>query len=185
MAFQIVLAEERRAFDAESVMRALEEKMRRRHPHLYGEAEERPHWETEKANERAHEDIFTGLASRMDPLSRAQRLQDRAAGVGFDWDHAQDAFAKVREEVEEVAVHLDDGQQEALEREIGDLIFACVNVARLAGLHAATALRRANLKFEERFGRVAGLARERGLKLGDASLAELDALWDETKASEE
>ncbi len=181
VAFQIVLAEERSAFNAEDVLATLEEKMRRRHPHLYGDAEERPHWESEKANERASDDVFEGLARRLDPLSRAQRLQDRAAGVGFDWDHAADAFAKVHEEVEEVAAHLEAGSSEALEQELGDLLFACVNVARLSGLHAATALRRANLKFERRFAELATLAGKRGLELGAASLAELDALWDEIK----
>ncbi|HSG82753.1 MAG TPA: MazG nucleotide pyrophosphohydrolase domain-containing protein, partial [Gemmatimonadota bacterium] len=99
LAFQIVLAEERQAFVAQDVVTTLEEKMRRRHPHLYGDAEERPHWEAHKASERASDDVFHGLARRLDPLSRAQRVQDRAAGVGFDWDHARDAFQKVHEEV--------------------------------------------------------------------------------------
>ncbi len=185
VAFQIVLAEERGAFNAEQVVATLEEKMRRRHPHLYGEAEERPHWESEKANERQDADVFHGLAKRLDPLGRAQRLQDRAAGVGFDWDHARDAFAKLREEVEEVAALLDSPDREDLEQEIGDLLFACVNVARLAELHAGTALRKANAKFADRFARVVALAEARGLKVGEASLAELDALWDEIKANEE
>jgi MazG family protein len=183
VAFQIVLAEERGAFTAADVVSTLEEKMRRRHPHLYGDAEERPHWEAEKANEREGDDVFEGLARRLDPLSRAQRVQDRAAGVGFDWDHAREAFAKVHEEVDEVAAHLESGEQDELEQELGDLLFAVVNVARLSQLHAATALRRANLKFEQRFARLTELAGERGLELGEASLAELDELWDEIKES--
>jgi MazG family protein len=182
VAFQIVLAEERNGFTADDVVQTLEEKMRRRHPHLYGDAEERPHWEAEKANERQGDDVFEGLAKRLDPLSRAQRVQDRAAGVGFDWDHARDAFAKVHEEADEVAAHLESGDNDALEQELGDLMFAVVNVARLSNLHAATALRRANLKFEKRFGRLVALAEERGLVMGEASLAELDQLWDEIKA---
>ncbi|UCF21256.1 MAG: nucleoside triphosphate pyrophosphohydrolase [Gemmatimonadota bacterium] len=181
VAFQIVLAEERRAFAAQDVVATLEEKMRRRHPHLYGDAAERPHWETEKANERQGNDVFGGLAQRLDPLARAQRIQDRAAGVGFDWDHARDAFAKIREEVEEVAEHLEGVKRDELEREIGDLLFAVVNVARLSGLHAATALRLANAKFQQRFKRLESLAEERGLRLGEASLPELDAIWDEIK----
>ncbi len=185
VAFQIVLAEERGAFTAAQVVATLEEKMRRRHPHLYGEAEERPHWESEKANERQASDVFHGLAKRLDPLARAQRLQDRAAGIGFDWDHAREAFAKVREEVEEVAALLDSHDREALEQEIGDLLFACVNVARLVELHAGTALKKANVKFANRFARLIALAGERGLELGEAALAELDALWDEIKESEE
>ncbi len=181
LAFQIVLAEERRAFAARDVVATLEEKMRRRHPHLYGDATERPHWETEKANERQGDDFFAGLARRLDPLSRAQRIQDRAAGVGFDWEHARDAFAKIREEVEEVAALLDGTERAELEREIGDLLFAVVNVARLSGLHAGTALRLANAKFQQRFTRLEALAEERGLRLGEATLPELDAIWDEIK----
>jgi ATP diphosphatase len=183
IAFQIVLAEERGAFAAEDVVQSLEAKMRRRHPHLYGDAEERPHWEAHKANERDGNDVFEGLATLMDPLSRAQRVQDRAAGVGFDWDHARDAFAKVHEEVDEVADHLESGERDALEQELGDLLFAVVNVARLSGLHAATALRRANVKFERRFARVVELAEARGLKLGEAGLEELDAIWEEIKGA--
>ena len=181
VAFQIVLAEERSGFNAEDVISTLEDKMRRRHPHLYGDAEARPHWEAEKANEREGSDVFEGLAQRLDPLARAQRLQDRAAGVGFDWENARQAFGKVREEVDEVAEHLAGAPSDALELEIGDLLFACVNVARLAGLHAGTALRRANVKFQSRFTRVAEMAEQRGLKLGEASLEELDTLWDEVK----
>ena len=181
VAFQIVLAEERGAFTSEDVVRTLEKKMRRRHPHLYGDAEQRPHWEAEKANERDSNDVFHGLASRLDPLARAQRVQDRAAGVGFDWDHAKDAFAKVHEEADEVADLLESDDPAALEDELGDLLFAVVNVARLSRLHAATALRLANRKFERRFTRLTELAEERGLKMGQATLTELDELWEEIK----
>lgn len=184
LAFQIVLGEERGAFDAADVMETLEDKMRRRHPHLYGDADERPHWEAEKANERPGRDVFEGLASRLDPVSRAQRLQDRAAGVGFDWEHPRDALAKVREEMDEVAELLASDDRTALESELGDLLFAVVNVARLSGLHAATAFRLANRKFEDRFQRMAALAEERGLDLGAASLEQLDAIWDEIKGRE-
>lgn len=181
VAFQIVLAEERGAFDAENVVTTLEEKMRRRHPHLYGDAEERPHWEAHKANERDGDDIFEGLAKHLDPLARGQRIQDRAAGVGFDWDSVDGAFEKVREEVEELAAQLEGGDRAALELELGDLLFACINVARLSGLHAATALRLANAKFERRFARLAEAVKERGLNMGETSLAELDAIWEEIK----
>ncbi len=184
VAFQIVLAEERGAFDAEAVIGTLEEKMRRRHPHLYDDAAERPNWEAEKAHERKGDDVFQGLADRLDPLARGQRIQDRAAGVGFDWENPRDAFGKVREEMEEVAAYLESGERDGLEEELGDLLFACVNVARLSGLHAATALRLANVKFERRFAQLTQVARERGLELSEASLDELDRLWDEIKRDE-
>jgi MazG family protein len=185
VAFQIVLAEERAAFTAEDVVATLEAKMRRRHPHLYGDAEERPDWEAHKASERGDRDVFEGLAKRLDPLSRAQRVQDRAAGVGFDWDHARDAFRKVHEEVDEVAAHLESGERDELEEELGDLLLAVVNVVRLSGLHAATALRMANVKFERRFEQVVELAEARGLVMGLATLEELDELWEIVKQGSE
>lgn len=184
VAFQIVLAEERGAFDAADVVGTLEQKMRRRHPHLYGDADERPDWEAHKASEREGDDVFEGLATRLDPLGRAQRVQDRAAGVGFDWDHARDALDKVREETEEVASLLESDRRESLEVELGDLLFAVVNVARLSRLHAATALRLANLKFERRFNALLELADERDVDVERASLAELDELWEEVKGGD-
>jgi ATP diphosphatase len=204
LAFQIVLAEERGAFTAEDVVRGLEEKMRRRHPHIWGGADERPHWEEMKARERAGRDRFAGIAERLDPLSRAQRIQDRVSGVGFDWPDVRGAWEKFLEEVREVERRLPDGAGRtarsgehdappdggapaagALEEELGDLLFAAVNVIRLSGAHAATALRRANAKFERRFRRLEALARERGVEPGAASLEELDRLWDEVKREED
>ncbi len=187
VAFQIVLAEERGAFSAEDVVRTLEEKMRRRHPHVYGDAPERPSWDQLKAKERPHGERLEGIAERLDPLSRAQRIQDRARGVGFDWPDAHSAWKKFLEEVREVGARLDDeaGEAgEALEEELGDLLFAAVNVIRLAGAHAASTLRGANAKFERRFQAVEALAHERGLEMGAATLDELDRLWEEVKRGE-
>lgn len=184
VAFQIVVAEERGAFTSSDVVRQLEEKMRQRHPHLYGEADAAPDWEAHKAAERKGRGVFDGLAQRLDPLSRAQRVQDRAAGLGFDWERAEDAFHKLREEIDEVSDHLGTANQAALEEELGDLLFACVNVARLSRIHAGKALKLANAKFERRFARLTDLAEERGLVMGEAGLEALDALWDEVKSGE-
>lgn len=186
VAFQLVLAEERGAFGAEQVVHALEAKMRRRHPHLYGG--EREDWEHLKARERAESEagpgegsLLAGLATGLDPLSRAHRIQERVATVGFDWPTAHGAFAKVAEELEEVRQALADEPSPALEEELGDLLFAVVNLARLSGAHAMRALAAANRKFTDRFEQLEQLARERRVVLGEASLAELDALWDEIK----
>lgn len=183
VAFQVVLAEERAAFGAEDVVATLEAKMRRRHPHLYGG--ERVDWEQLKAQERALHgpadapaSVLHGLARNLDPLSKAHRLQERVATVGFDWPSAEGAFEKVVEELEEVRRAQDAAD---LEEEIGDLLFAVVNYARLSGTHALRALGAANRKFVGRFEALEGLARERGVVLGAASLEELDALWDEVK----
>lgn len=187
LAFQVVLAEERGAFGREEVAAGLEQKMRRRHPHLFGLGEAEP-WARIKARERAErgaaEGLLDGLASGMDPLLRAYRIQERVAEVGFDWPDPGGAFDKVREEVEEVRHELAAGDADRLEDELGDLLFAAVNLARLAGVHPTVALARANAKFSGRFGALERLARERGVVLGSASLEELDVLWDEVKRAE-
>lgn len=189
VAFQTVLAEERGAFSAEDMVSTLEEKMRRRHPHLYGLGPQQD-WETLKAQERAAESadgptsILAGLAKGLEPLSRAHRIQDRVASVGFDWSNARDAFDKVAEELEEVRQALEAEPSPALEEELGDLLFAVVNLTRLSGVHAMQALQRANRKFTRRFEALEQLARERGVQLGAATLEELDALWDEVKRQE-
>ncbi len=189
VAFQIVLAEERRAFDAEQVVAQLEEKMRRRHPQLYGGGPAVP-WEELKAREKmeagaeADRSVLAGLPRGLDALSRAHRIQEKVSGVGFDWADARGAFEKVAEELEEVRVALEGGPSEELEEELGDLLFAVVNLTRLAGSHSMGALARANQKFTRRFEGLERLARERGVELGQASLEELDKLWDEVKAEE-
>ena len=196
VAFQVVLGEERAAFDAETVVARLEEKMRRRHPHLYGDGEKEP-WEALKAKERTGGSVLDGLARGLDPLSKAHRLQERASGVGFDWDDYRGAFAKVAEELEEVRELLErappaharaeGGPMEvdaAVEEELGDLLFAVVNLVRLAGAHPMQSLQRANAKFTRRFEGVERMAKARGIDMAAASLEELDVLWDEVKAGE-
>lgn len=199
LAFQVVVGEEEGRLTAASVARTLEEKMRRRHPHLYGDGP-REDWERIKARERAemgHDvevgegsgtphagGVLSGLARSLDPLTRAHRMQERVAGVGFDWEDHQGAWDKVSEELEEVREALESGSRPALEEELGDLLFAVVNLVRLAGSHPVTALDRANRKFHRRFAGVEELARERGIGMESAGLEELDALWEEVKARE-
>lgn len=181
LAFQIVLAEEAGSFGAETVYRRLEEKMVRRHPHLFGDGE-RQDWEALKAAERAEgEGVLGGLAKGLDPLTRAHRIQERVSGVGFDWEDFHGAWDKVAEELEEVREALEDGAAEAVEEELGDLLFSVVNLTRLAGAHSTTALERANRKFRRRFERLEALARERGIRIEESSLEVLDGLWDQVK----
>jgi ATP diphosphatase len=181
LAFQIVLAEERQAFTPDSVANRLEDKMKRRHPHLFGLGEQVP-WEVLKAREREDgASVLAGLPDAMDPLHRAHRIQDRVSGVGFDWPDTSGALAKVSEELDETKEALDQALPERIEEELGDLLFAVVNLVRRAGSHSATLLERANRKFVDRFERLETSAAERGVVLGQATLEELDAIWDEIK----
>jgi len=192
--FHTVIAEERGAFTLHDVAETFVTKMKGRHPQLYGDGVREP-WEKMKAKKRTS--IVEGLPSGLPSLHRAYRLQDRAAGVGFDWPTTAGPLEKVHEELDEVKVELQhlgesardktpqyDSTHDRLQDEIGDLLFAVVNLARKAGVHPALALDRANQKFEKRFQGVEKLANERGIKVGDAGLAVLDALWDEVKKSE-
>ena len=193
--FHSVIAEERGAFGFHDVAHGLIAKMRARHPHLYGDGE-RQAWESMKARKRAS--IAEGLPADLPSLHRAHRLQDRAAGVGFDWPDVEGPAAKVEEELSEVRQQLTshpitrtefgtpvlDATHAALEDELGDLLFAVVNLCRKAGVHAALALDRANAKFVRRFEGIERLAGERGIDVKSAGLEKLDALWDEVKAGE-
>ncbi len=190
--FHSVIAEERGAFSMHDVAAGFLAKMKARHPHLY-EGGERQNWEQMKAKKRAS--IVDGLPADLPALHRAFRLQDRAAGVGFDWPDIEGPIEKVEEELlevrDELAEAAADGARttagatnERLEEEIGDLLFAAVNLSRKAGVHPALALDKANVKFARRFAGVERLAAERGLKVGHATLEQLDSLWDEIKAGE-
>ena len=192
--FHSVIAEERGEFNAADVAAGLIAKMRARHPHLYGDGAREP-WERMKSKKR--ESIGDGLPASLPPLHRAHRLQDRAAGVGFDWPDVGGPAAKVEEELCEVREQLKgrpaippgaaptlDREHELLEAELGDLLFACVNLCRKAGVHASLALDRANSKFETRFKRIEEMCRDRGIPLHEAGLDVLDSLWDEAKAGE-
>ena len=194
--FHAIIAEERGAFDVQDVAGSLVQKMRTRHPWLYGDAAGREPWEQMKSKTR--HSLADGLPAGLPSLHRAHRLQERAAGVGFDWPDVSGPAAKVREELAEVeaviaehgatfdthGVPSGDPRHALLEDELGDLLFAVVNLCRKAGVHPALALDRANGKFQRRFEGVERLAAERGIEVRSAGLAALDAMWDEVKEGE-
>ena len=182
LAFQVVVAEEDGTLDAAAVYGALERKMVARHPHLFGQGP-REEWETLKARERPPgRGVLSGLSRALDPLNKAFRIQERVAAVGFDWPDHRGALDKVAEELGEIRGALEGDDGDAVEEELGDLLFAVVNLVRLTGRHPSTVLARANAKFRDRFERLEALAEERGIRLEDAGLEALDRLWDELKA---
>jgi MazG family protein len=179
LAWQIVLGKELGEFGADDVAGDLEAKMKRRHPHLFdlGQSER---WESLKRKERTG-GVLDGLPPSLPELLMGFRLQERAAGVGFDWPDATGPAAKVREELAEVEAETEAGR---LDHEIGDLLFSVINLARKVGVHPGPALERANARFRERFGVVERLAAERGIELHGAPLEVLDGLWEESKKRE-
>jgi len=172
--FHSVVAEERGAFDFGDVAEGFLRKMKSRHPHLY-EGGERQSWEGMKARKR--DSIVDGLPADLPSLHRAFRLQDRASGVGFDWPDASGAAEKVEEELAEVRAEVARGAEPSphgvpdarLEEELGDLLFAVVNLSRKLGVHPSLALDKANVKFAKRFQEIERLARERGIDVGTAA----------------
>ena len=185
--FHAVVAEERGAFTRQDVAGALVEKMHARHPHLYGDGIKRS-WESMKAEKARRSTLEDGLPSGLPSLHRAHRLQDRAAGVGFDWPNALGPLEKVREEIEELAAHVSPegtvADQDAFEAELGDLLFAVVNLARKTGVHGALALDRTNAKFVRRYAAMEALAAADGVELTALSLEEQDRYWDAVKSTE-
>jgi ATP diphosphatase len=191
--FHARMAEEQGRFAFGDVVWAITEKLLRRHPHVFGEAgnltpeEVKGLWSRIKDEERARDPsanepaTLDGVPLALPALLRAQKLQEKAARVGFDWKNAQDVLAKIAEEAREIEPVL--GQPEAAE-EIGDLLFAVVNLARHAGIDAETALRAASAKFERRFAAIEKALARRGKAPKEATLAELDALWNEVKIEE-
>ena len=176
--FHARMAEERGAFDLADVIAAIAAKMTRRHPHIFGEAAASPGWEALKAAEReSHEDdsALAGVALALPALKRAEKIQRRAAGVGFDWPDPEGPRLKIDEELGEIERAASDEERAA---EIGDLLFAVVNYARHLGVNPETALREAVARFERRFRKVEEIT-DRPLK--DMDINELEALWQRAK----
>ena len=195
--FQVVfharMAEEDGLFAFDDVAEAIGDKMERRHPHVFGDAEiasiaaQNEAWEAHKAAEREAKgeaaSVVDGVAIALPALLRAAKISRRAARIGFDWPDAASVIDKIEEELDEIEDALDDhAPPAALEEEIGDLLFAAANLARKLDIEPETALRRATAKFERRFRRVETLAKARGV---ERDLDALEALWQEVKAQEE
>ncbi len=196
--FQVVfharMAEEQGSFAFADVVEAICSKMIRRHPHVFADADlsdqaaVRANWEREKASERARKggdrdsSLLAGVAEALPALVRGQKLQRRAASVGFDWDAIDGVFDKVREELDECRQAIDENA-DPVERvhEVGDLLFSCVNLARHLGVDAEQALRAGNHRFERRFRAIEAGLREQGRAPGPDERVEMERLWEAVK----
>ncbi len=190
------MAEEQGRFDFGDVVQDITAKMVRRHPHVFADADGRTVeavaglWERIKSEEKAERGeapaagALAGVPVTLPALTRALKLQDKAGRVGFDWNDPRAVLAKIREEADEIEAVIDAGERDASAAEVGDLLFAVVNLARHLKADPEGILRATNLKFERRFAAIERALAARGMTPKDATLAEMDALWDEAKAAE-
>lgn len=196
--FQVVfhaqMAEEQGLFGFEDIVTAISEKLIRRHPHVFGDAniisaeEQTNAWEEHKARERRqkdHHSVLAGIAKSLPGLTRAAKLQKRAAKVGFDWEKITPIFDKLAEEADELKAELvQNATWDRIEDEIGDMLFTVVNIARHAQIDPELAIRRANAKFEARFQMVEKAVAEAGENLADLNIDRLEAYWIQAKRNE-
>ena len=198
--FHARMAQEQGAFEFGDVVEAITAKLLRRHPHVFGEAkgatpdEVRVLWERIKAEEKAERaghgasagtgGALAGVPVGLPALTRALKLQDKAGKVGFDWNDPMAVLAKIREECDEIEAEIASRDRAKAAAEVGDLLFAVVNLARHLDADPEATLRATNLKFERRFAAIERALAAQGKAPQDATLAEMDALWDQAKAAE-
>jgi len=190
--FHAQMAEEAGAFSMSDVLTAINEKLTRRHPHVFGELKAETaqevlfNWEQIKQSERRktsdQASILDGVPRELPALLRAHRLQEKASRVGFDWTQAQEVFRKVEEELAELRAAMHGRQADQVEAELGDLLFALVNLSRFLAVNPEEALRKTIARFIARFRYIEEELSRRGRSLRQASLEEMDALWAEAKA---
>lgn len=190
--FYSKIGEEKEAFDFADVCTKLTDKLIYRHPHIYGNVQADTaeavigNWEKLKQSEKdGNKTVLGGVPKALPALIKAERIQEKAANVGFDWEKREDVWAKVKEEVSEVEAEIEDKDDKRLEAEFGDLLFAVINAARLYGVKPENALEHTNRKFIDRFNYIEAGAKAQGKKVSDLTLAEMDALWNEYKTKNE
>ncbi len=192
--FQIIfhcqIAKEKAEFDMDDVIRKISDKMIARHPHVFGKErfetseEVLKQWDERKKEEgKLRESILEGIPKELPSLLRAQRLQARAARVGFDWEKIENVLEKLDEELEEFRDALKSKEQKGIEDELGDIFFVLVNISRFVGVNPEDALRKTISKFISRFRYIEMKAADAGRCLADMSLEEMDTLWEEAKQS--
>lgn len=190
--FYSKIGEESGDFDIADVAEALNAKLIFRHPHVFGDTkvndshDVEQNWEQIKLKEKGgNKTVLAGVPKSLPAMIKADRIQEKASNVGFDWDERSQVWDKVREEIGEVAKEIDAMSQDRMEAEFGDLFFSLVNAARLYGVNPENALERTNQKFISRFNYVEAAAKKAGRNLKEMTLAEMDELWNEAKSIEQ
>ncbi|MBP3299738.1 MAG: nucleoside triphosphate pyrophosphohydrolase [Muribaculaceae bacterium] len=186
--FYARIAQEKEQFDIADVCDSLCDKLIYRHPHIYGNVRAddadavKRNWEELKLREKGgNKTVLAGVPDALPSLIKANRIQEKARNVGFDWEEPAQVWDKVREEIAEVEAEIKSGNSEALSDEFGDLMFAVINAARLYGVNPDNALEHTNRKFISRFNYLEKRAAEAGKSLRDMTLAEMDEIWNEAK----
>ena len=186
--FYAKIADEKQQFDIADVCDALRNKLIFRHPHIFGDTKVNnaeqvlQNWEALKLKEKGgNKTVLSGVPKSLPSVIKAERIQEKSANVGFDWDKPEDVWDKVKEEIAEVETELKAGNRDNMEKEFGDLLFSVINAARLYGVRADNALELTNNKFITRFNHIEQRALDMGKKINELSLAEMDALWNEAK----
>ena len=186
--FYAKIADEKQQFDIADVCDALRNKLIFRHPHIFGDtkvdnAEQvLQNWEALKLKEKdGNKTVLSGVPKSLPSVIKAERIQEKSANVGFDWDKPEDVWDKVKEEIAEVESELRAGNSKNAEKEFGDLLFSIINAARLYGVRADNALELTNNKFITRFNHIEQRAIDMGKKINELTLAEMDDLWNEAK----
>ncbi len=186
LVFYAKIGEEQQSFDFASLTHAVCEKLISRHPHIYGdvvvknEEEVKQNWEKLKLKE-GNKSVLEGVPTSLPALVKAFRIQDKVKGVGFDWEHPEQVWEKVQEELLEFNQEVQKNNTEAMEAEFGDLLFSMVNYARFLNINPEDALERTNKKFIKRFQYLESQAKLMGKDLKDMTLAEMDVFWEEAK----
>ena len=188
IAFYARLGSEEKAFDMADIAHGISEKLIYRHPHIYGdfevenEEEVKKNWEALKLKEgKGKKTVLEGVPKGLPALVKAQRIQDKVAGVGFDWEKPEQVWEKVQEELAEFQAEVAQGNTKNIEAEFGDVLFSMINYARFLKINPDTALERTNQKFTQRFNYLEAKAKALGKSLQDMTLAEMDIYWEEAK----
>lgn len=188
LVFYSKIAEEQQLFDIKDVCDQLVEKLVFRHPHVFSSTQVQDasdvekNWEKLKLQEKnGNRSVLAGVPVSLPSLIKAFRMQDKARGVGFDWEERSQVWAKVQEEIEEFKQELTQGNVEGMEDEFGDLLFSLVNVARLYNINPDNALERTNKKFRERFNYLEAETLKKGISLKEMNLEQMEAIWQQAK----